>query len=164
MSEKKKFPVAKVLEALAEKGSNFLSKNIRKIFILAIVFFLYVFVVVIFKSSSQRADDKPMPKQYSYLYLMEYINGWRDAQQDFEIEDLRFGEKFLSYTVNLNYQAKSVLLVKRLAVDMVVGLKKEYPELETISVKVIRNTGEKLTIYGRAVYSGSDDEISWKYQ
>jgi len=164
MKEKKNFPIGRIVQALAGKGADFLGKNVKKIFILGIVVFLYIFVVVTFKSSSRSPNENPPPEQYSYLYLIEYINGWRDAQHDFEIQDLRFGKKFLSYTLNLNYSAKSILLVKRLAVDMVVGLKKEYPELETISIKVIRDTGDNLTVYGRAVYSGREDEISWKYQ
>ncbi len=160
-----KFPLDKVIRGLSEKGKDFFIKNKRKVFIFAIVTFLYFFVVVIYHVCSQMPQVQQKKEQISELCLLEYINGWRDYQQNFDVEDMKFGEKFLSFTLNLHFKAKSILIVKKLAIDMALGLKGEYPELETISILVVKDSGtDSKTVYGRAVLSGIEEKLIWKYQ
>ncbi len=160
-----KFPLDKVIRGLTVKGKDFFIRNKRKVFIFAIVTFLYFFVVVIYQISSEMPQLKEKKERISELYLLEYINGWRDYQQNFDVEDMKFGEKFLFFTLNIRFKAKSILIVKKLAIDMALGLKEEYPELETISIMVVKDSGtESKTVYGRAVLSGVDAEVAWKYQ
>ncbi|MCK4994771.1 MAG: hypothetical protein KAS13_06980 [Candidatus Omnitrophica bacterium] len=160
-----KFLLNKVIQGLIVKGKDFLVKNRRKVFLFAIIIFLYFFVVVIFQVSSEMPQVKEEKKQISELYLLEYINGWRDYQQNFEIEDMKFGEKFISFTLNTRFKAKSIIIVKKLAIEMALGLKEEYPELETISILVVKDSGiESKIVYGRAVLSGLEGNVSWKYQ
>ena len=160
-----KFPLDKVIQGLSEKGKSFILKNKRKIFLFAIVTFLYFFVVVIYQVSSQMPQVEEQKKKVSELYLLEYINGWRDYQQNFDVEDMKFGEKFIAFTLNTRFKAKSIINVKKLAIDMVLGLKEEYPELETISILVVKDSGtESKIVYGRAVLSGAEGNVSWKYQ
>ncbi len=160
-----KFLLNKVIQGLIVKGKDFLVKNRRKVFLFAIIIFLYFFVVVIFQVSSEMPQVKEEKKQISELYLLEYINGWRDYQQNFEIKDMKFGEKFISFTLNTRFKAKSIIIVKKLAIEMALGLKEEYPELETISILVVKDSGiESKIVYGRAVLSGLEGNVSWKYQ
>ncbi len=160
-----KFPLDKVVQGLLEKGKIFLIKNKRKIFIFAIVVFLYFFAIVIYHVCSQLPQPQEKKQQISELYLLEYINGWRDYQQNFDVEDMKFGERFLSFTLNIRFKAKSILILKKLAIDMVLGLKEEYPELENISILVVKGFGtESKTIYGRAILSGKGDRVIWRYQ
>ncbi|MFH2137214.1 MAG: hypothetical protein ABII88_01730 [Candidatus Omnitrophota bacterium] len=105
------------------------------------------------------------PQQHSYLYLMEFISGYRTEQRDFEIKNIRFGEKFLIFTLDLKFRPRTELEVKMLAMDMVLGLSEEYPELESINIDASRDSGEgSLLTYGSAVYSGEDKSISWKFR
>lgn len=160
-----KFPLDKVIQGLTAKGKDFVIRNKRKIFLFAIITFLYFFAVVIYQVSSQLPQTEKEKKQISELYLLEYINGWRDYQQNFYVEDMRFGEKFLTFTLNTRFKAKSIIIVKKLAIDMALGLKEEYPELETISILVVKDSGtEAKIVYGRAVLSGLDERVIWKYQ
>lgn len=160
-----KFPLDKVIQGLSSKGKDFLLKNKRRVLLFAIITFLYFFVVVTYHVSSQIPQEQEAKKKISELYLLEYLNGWRDYQQNFDIQDLKFGEKFISFTLNTRFKAKSIIIVKKLAIDMALGLKEEYPELETVSVLVIKDSGsESRTIYGRAILSGDEGEITWKYQ
>ncbi|MCG2711546.1 MAG: hypothetical protein L6416_04380 [Candidatus Omnitrophica bacterium] len=160
-----KFPLEKVIQGLSVKGKDFFLRNKRKVFIFAIVVFLYFFVIVIYQVCSQLPQAHEEKEQISELYLLEYINGWRDYQQNFDVEDMQFGEKFLFFTLNIRFQAKSILIVKKLAIDMALGLKEEYPELETISIMVVKDSGtESKTVYGRAVLSGVENRVAWKYQ
>ncbi|MBU0547259.1 MAG: hypothetical protein KKH57_00640 [Candidatus Omnitrophica bacterium] len=160
-----KFPLDKVIQGLSDKGKEFFLKNTRKVFIFAIITFLYFFVVIIYQVSSQIPQPQEQKKRISELYLLEYINGWRDYQQNFDVEDMQFGEKFLAFTLNIRFQAKSILVVKKLAIDMTLGLKEEYPELKTISIMVVKDSGtESKIVYGRAVLSGAEGKVTWKYQ
>jgi len=164
-NNKDEFLWDKVIQGLISKGKDFFIKNKRKVFLFAIITFLYFFVVVIYQVSSQMPPEPEQKKQISELYLLEYINGWRDYQQNFDIEDMQFGGKFLTLTLNTRFKTKSIIIVKKLAIDMALGLKEEYPELETISILVVKGSGfESKTIYGRAVLSGDNDNVVWKYQ
>ena len=49
--------------------------------------------------------------------------------------------------------------------DIILGLVKEYPELESIQVKVIRDVpDESVIIYGRATYERAEDKVAWDYE
>ncbi|MBU4304653.1 MAG: hypothetical protein KJ893_03360 [Candidatus Omnitrophica bacterium] len=154
----------KFIEVSLLKIKDLALKNRKAVLVIVLVGFLYFFAVLIFKVSMSIPKQPPASKQHSQLYLMEFIGGYRDYQQDFDIEGLRFGEKFLSFTVNIKFQTKTVYIIKKLAIDMVLGLANEYPELESINIKVVRETGKNSrTVYGRAVYV-RDGGIRWEYQ
>jgi hypothetical protein len=153
-----------IINGLGLKIRNFLIKEQRKFLIILLVFFLYFFVVVIYHVSSKPLVKKKASKQISQLYLMEFISGWRDYQQNFDVEDLRFGEKFLSFTINLKLKTKSILIVKKLAMEMILGLEDEYPELESIKIRVICYQDLDKIVYGTAVYSRDMDEVAWTYK
>ena len=122
MNKKESFLLDKVVQGLVAKGKDFFIKNKRKAFILAIVSFLYFFVVIIYQACSEMPEAVKPKEKISELYLMEYLNGWRDYQQNFDVEDMSFGAKFLGFTLNLRFKAKSILIVKKLAIDMIIGL------------------------------------------
>ena len=154
----------RLIEVSLLKIKDAILKNRKAFLVIVLVGFLYFFAVFIFKVSITIPEQPPAPKQHSQLYLMEFIGGYRDYQQDFDIEDLRFGEKFLSFTLNIKFQTKTVYIIKKLAIDMLLGLTNEYPELESINVKVVRDSGKNSrSVYGRAVY-GKDSGIRWEYQ
>ncbi|MBU0635141.1 MAG: hypothetical protein KKA52_08800, partial [Candidatus Omnitrophica bacterium] len=90
--------------------------------------------------------------------------GYRSFQQDFIMEDVRFGDTFLAFSLYLKTASKSKVLTKQLAMDMIVGLLEEYPELETISIQVCRmSDNDKMVIYGRAEYEKKSGEVNWRF-
>jgi hypothetical protein len=164
MSGKNKVSLRVIIEGLIGKGKEFAVKERRKFLILLIITFLYFFVIIIYHVSSKEPEEKPQVQKISQLHLEEFINGWRDYQQNFDIEDLRFGEKFLHFTINLKLKTKSILIVKKLAMEMILGLENEYPELEDIKIKVICFQDVEKTVYGTAVYNRDNDEVTWTYK
>ncbi|MBU1087419.1 MAG: hypothetical protein KKD05_07860 [Candidatus Omnitrophica bacterium] len=164
MNGKPKTSIKIIIDGLLDKAKNFFLKEQRKLLIFLLVIFLYFFVIIMYHVAS-KAPVKPQAKQQiSQLYLMEFINGWRDYQQNFDIEDLRFGEKFLAFTINLKLKTKSMLIVKKLAMEMILGLEQEYPELEDINIKVICFRDLENIVYGTAVYNRDIDEVTWAYK
>ncbi|MBU1045163.1 MAG: hypothetical protein KJ915_12290 [Candidatus Omnitrophica bacterium] len=164
MNGKHKTTIKIIIDGLFYKTKNFVLKEQRKFLIVLLVIFLYFFVVVIYQVSSKAPVKPEEKKPISQLYLLEFINGWRDYQQNFDVEDLRFGEKFLSFTINLKLKTKSILIVKKLGMDMILGLEQEYPELEDINIKVICFRDLDKIVYGTAVYNRDIDEVSWTYK
>ncbi|MFH1061320.1 MAG: hypothetical protein V1747_00335 [Candidatus Omnitrophota bacterium] len=164
MNGKHKASLKVIIEGLGLKARNFVLKEQRKFLIILIVFFLYFFVVVMYQVSSKVPVKQAAPKQISQLCLLEFINGWRDYQQNFDIKDMRFGEKFLSFTINLKLKTKSILIVKKLAMEMILGLEEEYPELESINIRVICYQDLDKIVYGTAVYNRDMDEVTWTYK
>ncbi len=140
-------------------------RNKHMVMINGLILLLFLFALVIFQTSPKTTKYKA-DNRLSYLNLIQYINGYRDVQQDFHIEDLKFGDKFLNFTMNIQFKSKSILVIKKLALDIIEGLTNEYPELESIKIKVRKdNPGEdSVTEYGQAEYSKSDNSISWHYQ
>jgi hypothetical protein len=165
MSGKTDFSIRVFVDALLEKGRAFVLKNRRTVFVVTLVAFLYVLVVVTFKVSLQAPKPVPAPEQHSQLHLLEFINAYRDYQRDFDVEKVLFGEKFLSFTLNVKFRTSSVVVIKKLATDMALGLAAEYPELDLITIDVIQDldNGSK-SIYGHAVYSKDDVTVVWRYQ
>ena len=166
MSGNTDFDNKEIAGKIAKKILSFIVRNKRKAMIVGIVFFLYMFAVVIFQTAPKPPKTVSADRRLSYLNLMEYIDGYRDFQQDFDVEHLKFGDKFLNFTLNIKFKAKSILIIKKLALDIVQGLSTEYPELESIRIKVLRDRpGDgSITIYGLAEYSKEDGSIVWRYQ
>lgn len=164
MNGKPKTSLSVIIQGLGVKARNFLLKEQRKFLIILLIFFLYFFVVVMYHISSKTPAKQAAPRQISQLYLLEFISGWRDYQQDFDIEDVRFGEKFLSFTLNLKLKTKSILIVKKLAMEMILGLEAEYPELESIKIRVICYRDLEQIVYGTAVYNRDMDAVAWEYK
>lgn len=151
------------IENYLDKVIQIFRKNKRKFLVLILIFLLYIFVVVTYKVLSKIPKTPPPPKQYSYLDLIQFIGGYRTYQQDFEVEKIFFTRKALEFTLNVKFKPKTVLVVKKLAMDIVLGLIGEYPELESISVSVSSGSEKQgLVVYGRAVFSKDDNRILWK--
>ncbi|MBI4846710.1 MAG: hypothetical protein HY810_09630 [Candidatus Omnitrophica bacterium] len=155
-----------VIDVLLLKAKDFLIKSRKNFLILVFVIFLYLFIIFVFKISMKSPDKAINPETYTYLYLIEFLNGYRNYQQDFDIVDVRFGDKFLTFTLNLKIKTKSILIVKNLVMDMLLNLNNEYPELKLISIKVVKEAEDGSTIvYGKAVFSAdAEEQISWSYQ
>jgi len=165
MSGQTNFPWDKVIAGLTEKAKAFFVKNRRVCIIVFLIACLFSFAIITYSVTPKTPEQVPAPEKYSNLYLQDFIAGYRDYQQDFDVEDIYFGENFLNFTVNIKFRSKNVLMVKKLGVDMVLGLLEEYPELESISVKMIRDTGSGPTaVYGKAMYAGDENEVSWTYK
>jgi len=154
------------IKLLIEKIKDLIPRYREKFLIVIVVIFLYFFVVIVFKSSSVTPRTQPpAPKQHSRLHLLEFINGYRSLQYDFEVEKIRFGEKFLTFTLNLKSKPKSQIMIKRMTIDMVVALTAEYPDLESIWVEATHASSQgAVTIYGRAVFSSQDNQVSWEFR
>jgi len=164
MNGKPKTSLVLIINGLLDKLKNFVLKEQRKFLMVLLVFFLYFFVVIMYQVASKEPVKIKAPQKISQLHLIEFINGWRDYQQNFDIESLRFGEKFLSFTINLKLKTKSILIVKKLAMEMILGLEQEYPELEDIDIRVICFRDLEQIVYGTAVYNRDIDEVSWTYK
>ncbi|RKY35381.1 MAG: hypothetical protein DRP78_05550 [Candidatus Omnitrophota bacterium] len=142
-----------------------LLKNNKKLCLLMLfIILLYVSVVVIFKYSLSLPMVKQQLTQRSALCLVEFIHGFRAPAQDFEIKDLRFGKNFLSFVLEIKFRPKFVIIVKKLAIDIILGLTAEYPELKSINISVKRklDSGAEI-VYGKAVFSGNNDHITWSF-
>lgn len=146
-----------------DKIKKVILKNRKKLLIVALIFFLYIFVVLVFKVSLP-IPGMPKPQiQYSCLNLRQFINGYRSAQQDFDIEKLVFTEKSISLSLNVKFIPKTDFSVRKLAMDIIRGLREEYPKLEFLSIEVIRKAHPGVaTVYGQAVFSQDDNQITWK--
>ena len=110
------FPFEDVVKGLLKKGKMVFLKNKRKFIIFFLITMLYFFAVVVYQTSMKKPKYENTKKPLSELYLIEFINGWRDYQQNFDVEDLQFGKNFLTFTLNLRFKAKSIFIVKKLAV------------------------------------------------
>lgn len=164
MSGKTNFSLSKIVEGLGQRAKNFFNKSKRKVFIVVFIGFLYLFIVIVYKTSAPEPTRPSDSKKYSNLYLMEFIGGYRDYQQDFEIKHIRFGEKFLNFTIDIKFKAKSNYIIKKLIADIILGLIEEYPELESVLIEVIKeSSGGSIVVYGRAIYSREDKDIRWEY-
>jgi len=165
MSGKTDFSLRLFIDALLEKGQAFAVKNRRTVFIVTLVAFLYLMVVVTFKVSMRSPKPEQPKTQHSQLYLLEFINGYRDYQRDFDVEKVSFGEDFLSFTLNIKFRTSSMVIIKKLVTDMVLGLTDEYPELDRISIDVIQDldNGSK-SVFGRATYTKDEAVVKWRYQ
>ena len=165
MSGDKKIQNSILFKKLGEKLFNNFLQNKNKVIILTLVFLLYFFAVVLFQLLKQEPIEEPVVKEQSQLYLLEFISGYRDHEKDFDIEEVRFGEKFLNFTLNIKFKATSTLFIKKLAIDIIIGLKNEYPELESIVIEVLkRDLKNTVTIYGHAYYEREEDRIWWEYR
>ncbi len=164
MNGKPKTSLTLIINGLLDKLKDFVLKEQRKFLIILLIGFLYFFVVVMYQVASKEPIKTEAPKKISQLYLTQFINGWRDYQQNFDVEKLRFGEKFLSFTINLKLKTKSILIVKKLAIEMILGLEQEYPELEDIDIRIICFRDLEKIVYGTAVYNRDIDKVSWTYK
>ncbi|MBU1924720.1 MAG: hypothetical protein KKB82_02210 [Candidatus Omnitrophica bacterium] len=153
------------INAFLKTAKDIILRYKRQVVVVLLMFLLYFFVVVTYQAGSKAPSDaKSQPKQHSYLNLVEFINGYRSFQQDFIMEDVRFGDTFLAFSLYLKTASKSKVLTKQLAMDMIVGLLEEYPELETISIQVCRmSDNDKMVIYGRAEYEKKSGEVNWRF-
>ncbi len=153
------------INLLLNKFKNLLLRNKKTVIAITLVIFLYFFVLIIFKVSSAVPKKPPAQKKYSYLSLEEFIGGYRTYQEDFEVEKIRFGEKFLSFTLKVKSKAKTELVIRKLAIDIILGLRDEYPELNSIDIEVLRDSGAgSVVVYGRAIYASDNDRISWQFR
>ncbi|MCM8813047.1 MAG: hypothetical protein NC924_03815, partial [Candidatus Omnitrophica bacterium] len=109
-----------------------------RILLACLIFGLYVLVVVTFRAVPIRESAPPDQKKYTNLYLQQFLAGYRSYQQDFDVEDIYFGEKFLSFRLNLKLKPKADYLVRKLAGDIITNLNGEYPELELIRIEFSR--------------------------
>ena len=109
MKTKEPFPLDEVIQGLMEKSRQFFLRKKRMFFILGLIALLYFFVILIYQVSSE-IPQEVKHEQISELYLIQYINGWREPQQDFDVQDMRFGEKFLSELKRQAPSIKGVLL------------------------------------------------------
>ena len=136
----------------------------KALLLLALPMFV-VFCVVLYNVSAvipPTETPQPLPSEFD---LKKFISSYRSYQQDFDVDDLRFGKKFLHFTLSIEKQPKSDIFVKRLAMELAQGLTIEYPSLEDIAIEVKRTTQEgTVFVYGKAVYSRDDDAISWHYR
>ncbi|MFH1458896.1 MAG: hypothetical protein ABIG64_00795 [Candidatus Omnitrophota bacterium] len=165
MNGKNNFSIVKIVDIIINIAKKIIGQNYKAILILSLVVILYFFAAVTFKDSLKNPPRSSPSLQHSNLYLIEFINAFREVQQDFVAEDIIFGEKFLNFTLNIKFRTKSIIIVKKLAIDMILGLIEEYPELESIEVKVIKNWGDDTAvIYGTAKYSGNENDIVWDYR
>ncbi|MCP4649412.1 MAG: hypothetical protein GY853_04935 [PVC group bacterium] len=145
--------------------SSLVLKNKKTSMVVLLVILLYFFVVVTFKSIPNTPQKKTDPEQYSYLYLMQYLAGYRESERDFEIKDFKFGADFIAFTLDIQFRPKTEFEIKKLATDMVLGLTDEYPELDLVEIEVLRDKGDgAIAMYGTAVYTGSTNHITWKFQ
>ncbi len=144
------------LSLLVRKTLKLLAEHKNIVFLLMLVFLLFAFALVTFKTST---IDKPEVriKQYSYLYLQEFISGYRTESYDFESERVRFGPDFLTFTLLLDFNPPTSIVVKKLGMDMLIGLREEYPELDLIRIKITNRSGA--VIYGYAEFE--DNTLRW---
>lgn len=139
-------------------------KNKKKYMIILLIGLLYVFSFFIYKVSSKFTPDDGGPKQHSYLYLMDFVSGYKTPEKDFEVNDVRFGADFLTFTLDIYFKPKFEFEVKKMAIDMLLGLSEEYPELDTIDIEIQRDQGDGVvTLYGTAVCEGSERNITWAF-
>ncbi|MBU0634221.1 MAG: hypothetical protein KKA52_04070, partial [Candidatus Omnitrophica bacterium] len=110
------------INAFLKTAKDIILRYKRQVVVVLLMFLLYFFVVVTYQAGSKAPSDaKSQPKQHSYLNLVEFINGYRSFQQDFIMEDVRFGDTFLAFSLYLKTASKSKVLTKQLAMDMIVG-------------------------------------------
>lgn len=151
------------IKLIIDYFKNLVIRNKRKVLIVVLVFFLYVFVAVTFKVMSMIPKPKPMPRQYSNLDLVQFIKGYRTYQQDFEVEKIFFTDKALEFTLNIKFNPKNQIVIKKLTMDIMLGINAEYPELDSVSIDAVNGINpDAIIMYGRAVYSKDDKQINWK--
>ena len=139
-------------------------QNKNKYMIILFICFLYLFSFIIYKVSSQFIPAQTEAKQHSYLYLIDFISGYRTPERDFEVSDVRFGSDFLTFTLDIEFKPKFEFEVKKIAIDMLLGLSEEYPELDSINIDIQKNRGDGVvTSYGTAICFGSDQTITWEF-
>ena len=153
--------VKQIVQRLLEQ----FNRDRKRFLLMILVPGLFVFTVVLYQVAVIIPHARSPLPQASEFDLMKFINGYQNQQQEFAVEDLRFGEKFLHFTINLPQKPKTEFFIRQMAMELCQGLTVEYPALEEIKIKVIRQTAAgSLSIYGKAVYDRRAGRTEWEFQ
>ncbi|MFH1777914.1 MAG: hypothetical protein ABH952_10205 [Candidatus Omnitrophota bacterium] len=151
------------VDQLIERILKLAVKHKKKLYVLGFIILSYLLILIVVSILGKTVSEPPdKPESYNQLDISNYIKSFRKSGKDYNIARIYFTTQYLSITLNLLYIPKTEREYKTLAVDIVLGLSQEYPQLNKIKVKLQRYTAKgKIFNYGRCEYEKETKNIKW---
>lgn len=151
------------LDEVIERFKKQALRHRKKLYLFGALVLAYILIMAVVVIMGKSISFVPKAEtKFTQLDIFNYLKSFRKFDRDFEVSDVYFVKNYLSVTVKLLYKPQTEQEVKNLAVDIVLGLSRECPEIGRLKAKIIRRDAQnKPRKYGYAVYVKETGQINW---